>query len=80
VLQRSATKARTQEKNRLRSLLVTAPDDLRARLRDLTQCELLQNAPLSGSAATTTTSPRSPASGCVSSHSERSTWLSGSYG
>jgi len=42
VLQRSATKARTQALNQLRALLVTAPDDLRARLRDLTQRELLQ--------------------------------------
>ncbi len=42
LLQRSATKARTQAINQLRSLLVTAPDDLRARLRDLTQRELLQ--------------------------------------
>ena len=42
VLQRSATKARTQALNQLRALLVTAPDELRARLRDLTQRELLQ--------------------------------------
>ncbi len=42
VLQRSATKARTQAINQLRALLVTAPDELRARLRDLTQRELLQ--------------------------------------
>ncbi len=41
VLQRSATKARTQALNQLRSLLVTAPDDLRAKLRDLTQRQLL---------------------------------------
>ena len=40
-LQRSATKARTQAINQLRSLLVTAPDELRARLRDLSQRELL---------------------------------------
>ena len=37
VLQRSATKARTQALNQLRALLVTAPDDLRGRLRDLTR-------------------------------------------
>ena len=42
VLQRSATKARTQALNQLRALLVTAPDDLRARLRDVTQRELLK--------------------------------------
>lgn len=42
VLQRSANKARTQAINQLRALLVTAPDDLRARLRDLPQRELLQ--------------------------------------
>jgi len=41
VLQRSATKARTQAINQLRSLLVTAPDELRARLRDLSQRDLL---------------------------------------
>ena len=41
MLQRSATKARTQALNQLRSLLVTAPDELRARLRDLTQRDLL---------------------------------------
>ena len=42
VLQRSATKARTQAINQLRNLLVTAPDDLRARLRDLSIKELLE--------------------------------------
>ena len=41
VLQRSATKSRTQALNQLRALLVTAPDELRARLRDLSQRELL---------------------------------------
>ena len=41
VAQRSATKARTQALNQLRALLVTAPDDLRGRLRDLTRRELL---------------------------------------
>ncbi len=41
VLQRSATKARTQALNQLRALLVTAPDELRARLRDRTQRDLL---------------------------------------
>ena len=41
VLQRSATNARTQAINQLRSLLVTAPDELRARLRDLPQRDLL---------------------------------------
>jgi transposase len=37
VLQRGATKTRTQAPNRLRALLVTAPDDLPARLRDPTR-------------------------------------------
>ncbi len=41
VLQRSATKARTQALNQLPALLVTAADELRARLRDLSQRELL---------------------------------------
>jgi len=41
VLQRSASKARTQALNQLRALLVTAPDELRARLRELAQRELL---------------------------------------
>jgi len=41
LLQRSATKARTQALNQLRALLVTASDELRARLRDLSQRELL---------------------------------------
>ena len=41
VLHRSATKARTQAINQLRNLVVTAPDDLRARLRDLPIKELL---------------------------------------
>ena len=41
VLQRSATKTRTQALNQLRALLVTASDELRARLRDLSQRELL---------------------------------------
>ena len=41
MLQRSDTKARTQALNQLRALLVTAPDELRARLRDLSQRELL---------------------------------------
>ncbi len=41
MLQRSATKARTQALNQLRALLVTAPDELRDRLRELTQRELL---------------------------------------
>jgi hypothetical protein len=35
VLQRSANKARTQAINQLRNLVVTAPDGLRAQLRDL---------------------------------------------
>jgi len=43
VLQRSATKARTQALNQLQNLLVTAPDALRARLRDLPIKELLND-------------------------------------
>ncbi len=42
VLQRSANKARTQAINQLRNLIVTAPDDLRARLRNLSIKELLE--------------------------------------
>ena len=38
---RSAMKARTQAANQLHALLVTAPDDLRARLRSLTMTELI---------------------------------------
>jgi len=41
VLQRSANKARTQAINQLRNLIVTAPDDLRGRLRNLSIKELL---------------------------------------
>lgn len=40
-LQRSATKSRTQAINQLRAVLVTAPDGLRTRLRDLPFRELL---------------------------------------
>jgi len=40
-LQRSATKPRTQAINQLRSLLVTASNELRAPLRDLPQRDLL---------------------------------------
>jgi transposase len=40
-LQCSANKARTQALNQLRAVLVTAPEDLRARLRDLPRGELL---------------------------------------
>ena len=42
MLQRSATKARTQTLNQLRALLVNAAVELRAKLRDLTQRQLLQ--------------------------------------
>jgi transposase len=38
---RSAMKARTQAANQLHALVVTAPDDLRARLRSLTMTELI---------------------------------------
>jgi transposase len=42
VLQRSANKARTQAINQLRNLVVTAPDGLRAQLRDLKIAELVE--------------------------------------
>jgi transposase len=41
MVQRSATKARTQAVNQLRALVLTAPDDLRARLRDLPRRQLI---------------------------------------
>ena len=41
-LHRSANKARTQAINQIRAVLVTAPDELRARLRDLPRGELLR--------------------------------------
>ena len=40
-LHRSANKARTQAINQIRATLVTAPDELRARLRDLSRRDLL---------------------------------------
>ncbi len=42
VLQRSGTKSRTQAINQLKMLLVTAPDSLRAQLRDLKIKDLLE--------------------------------------
>jgi len=54
VLQRSASKARTQALNQLRALLVTAPDELRARLRELAQRELLATCAAFRVATTTT--------------------------
>jgi transposase len=41
VVQRSATKARTQGLNQLRALVLTAPEDLRGKLRDLNRRALL---------------------------------------
>jgi transposase len=41
VVQRSANKSRTQTMNQLRNLIVTAPDDLRDRLRGLPRRQLL---------------------------------------
>ena len=41
MVQRSATKARTQAVNQLQALVLTAPDDLRARLRDLPRRQLI---------------------------------------
>jgi transposase len=41
VVQRSASKARTQALNQLHALVLTAPEDLRARLRGLNRRELL---------------------------------------
>ena len=66
MLQRSATKARTQALNQLRALLVTAPDELRARLRELTNVSCSRPAQGSASPPTTTAWQRSPASRCVS--------------
>jgi len=40
-VQRSATKARTQALNQIHQLLVTAPEDLRARLRPLARTDLI---------------------------------------
>ena len=42
VVQRGATKARTQALNQLRALVLTAPEDLRTRLRDLNRRQLLE--------------------------------------
>jgi transposase len=42
VVQRSANKARTQSVNQLRNLVVTAPDELRGKLRDLPARQLLR--------------------------------------
>ena len=42
LVQRSATKARTQALNQLRALVLTAPEDLRTRLRDLNRRQLLE--------------------------------------
>ncbi len=40
-VQRSGNKARTQALNQVHQLLVTAPEDLRARLRPLSRTDLL---------------------------------------
>ena len=42
LLQRSANKARTQALNQLRAVMLTAPEELRERLRDLKTVELLE--------------------------------------
>ncbi len=42
VVQRSATKARTQALNQLHALVLTAPEDLRGKLRDLNRRQLLE--------------------------------------
>lgn len=44
VTRRGAVKARTQAANQLRALVVTAPDDLRSRLRNLSTAELAATA------------------------------------
>ena len=41
IVQRSATKSRTQAGNQLRAIVATAPDDLRSRLRSLKTTELV---------------------------------------
>jgi transposase len=43
VLQRSATKNRTQSLNQLRNLIATAPDELRDKLRALKTAELIKD-------------------------------------
>jgi hypothetical protein len=73
VLQRSAAKASTQVLNQLPALLVTASDDLRARLRDLSQRELLQTCAGPASPPTMTPWRRSTAAPCVSLPSVSST-------
>ena len=65
MVQRSATKARTQAVNQLHALVLTAPEELRARLRDLNRASCSRPARRSGSAPTTTPCPRSPASRCA---------------
>jgi len=72
MLQRSATKARTQALNQLRALLVNAAVELRAKLRDLTQRQLLQTC-AGFRVATDDSWRRSPASAFVSSLSASST-------
>lgn len=42
IVQRSATKSRTQAANQLRTIVATAPDELRARLRALKTSELVE--------------------------------------
>ena len=42
IVQRSATKSRTQAANQLRTIVATAPDELRARLRALKTAELVE--------------------------------------
>jgi len=66
VVQRSATKARTQALNQISQLLVTAPEDIRARLRELPRRELLAVCAGFAFGPTTTPWPASPGSRCGS--------------
>jgi transposase len=66
VVQRSARKARTQAVNQLHALVLTAPEELRGRLRGLRTAQLVATCARSGSAPTTTPCPRSCACRCAS--------------
>jgi len=69
VVTRSATKARTQALNQINQLLVTAPEDLRERLRGLPRLSCSPPARRSGSGRTTTVCPVSLGWRCASSPS-----------
>ena len=58
IVQRSATRSRTQAGNQLRAIVATAPDELRSKLRALKTRSSSRPARPSGSAPRTTASPR----------------------